>query len=191
MTSHTEPVLRRLTEADLFSLIAAEEAIFPEDPWSPALLAGELSRDDRLYIGAFQQGVLIGYAGARLGIDSDIMSVGVAECVRGQGIGKVLTTELLTRLLRIRIIDHQTFIDGEVSDAPPSDHIDTAVRRIERAILEVRASNVPAISLYHSLGFTELGRIRDYYRHPVEDAIVMEYHMTRVSSESSDSTACS
>lgn len=182
---HPEITLRRLRLADLFSLVAAEEAIFPEDPWSQALLTGELSRDDRLYIGAFTQNNLIGYAGARLGIDSDIMTVGVAHGARGRGVGKTLVTDLLSRMRRIRIIDHHTFLDcGHVGDAQPSGHIDRAIRRIERAILEVRAANTPAIALYHSLGFTEIGRIRGYYRHPVEDAIVMEYRLTNTPPES-------
>ncbi|MDO5720706.1 MAG: GNAT family N-acetyltransferase [Actinomycetaceae bacterium] len=181
----TNTVLRRLTLADLFSLIVAEEAIFPEDPWSQVLLTGELSRDDRLYIGAFVQDDLIGYAGARLGIDSDIMTVGVTENARGRGIGRMLVSELIARMRRIRIIDHHRFLDcDEVRDAQPSGQIDRAIRRIERAILEVRATNTPAIALYHSLGFTEIGRIGNYYRHPVEDAIVMEYRMANTSCES-------
>nr|MCR5358181.1 ribosomal-protein-alanine N-acetyltransferase [Lachnospiraceae bacterium] len=39
--------------------------------------------------------------------------------------------------------------------------------------LEVRASNTAAISLYKSLGFAEEGRRRNFYEHPVEDAIIM------------------
>ena len=39
--------------------------------------------------------------------------------------------------------------------------------------LEVRASNVPAISLYEKLGFYEVGRRKNYYRNPREDALIM------------------
>ena len=39
--------------------------------------------------------------------------------------------------------------------------------------LEVRASNVPAISLYEKLGFAEVGRRKNYYRNPREDALIM------------------
>jgi ribosomal-protein-alanine N-acetyltransferase len=39
--------------------------------------------------------------------------------------------------------------------------------------LEVRASNVPAISLYEKLGFSEVGRRKNYYRNPREDALIM------------------
>lgn len=40
-------------------------------------------------------------------------------------------------------------------------------------ILEVRESNEAALALYRSMGFRVLGRRRDYYRSPSEDAIVM------------------
>jgi ribosomal-protein-alanine N-acetyltransferase len=43
-----------------------------------------------------------------------------------------------------------------------------------KALLEVRSSNTPAVSLYQSLGFLEYGRRKDYYSNPMEDAILME-----------------
>lgn len=39
--------------------------------------------------------------------------------------------------------------------------------------LEVRAGNAPARSLYAAEGFVEVGRRRDYYSAPVEDAVLM------------------
>jgi len=44
------------------------------------------------------------------------------------------------------------------------------------AFLEVRQSNVAARKLYHSLGFEAVGIRPDYYRAPVESAIVMKFH---------------
>ena len=38
--------------------------------------------------------------------------------------------------------------------------------------LEVRASNVPAVSLYASLGFEKAGVRRDFYKAPREDALI-------------------
>ncbi len=40
--------------------------------------------------------------------------------------------------------------------------------------LEVRESNQAARGLYESLGFVEVGRRPNYYRNPVEDAILMK-----------------
>ena len=41
-------------------------------------------------------------------------------------------------------------------------------------LLEVRASNETAKSLYRKLGFSIVGQRRDYYRLPTEDALVMK-----------------
>ncbi len=46
-----------------------------------------------------------------------------------------------------------------------------AQRRV--LFLEVRESNNAARSLYREAGFAEVGRRAEYYRHPVEAAIVM------------------
>ena len=41
-------------------------------------------------------------------------------------------------------------------------------------LLEVRESNVKARHLYEKLKFKVIGRRRNYYRQPLEDAIIME-----------------
>jgi ribosomal-protein-alanine N-acetyltransferase len=41
-------------------------------------------------------------------------------------------------------------------------------------LLEVRASNHPALALYRALGFQETGRRPRYYANPVEDAVLLE-----------------
>jgi ribosomal-protein-alanine N-acetyltransferase len=46
-------------------------------------------------------------------------------------------------------------------------------RRLERATLEVRASNQPAIALYQKFGFAEAGRRKRYYVDTGEDALVL------------------
>lgn len=43
-----------------------------------------------------------------------------------------------------------------------------------QVVLEVRASNESAQLLYRDLGFSFIGRRRDYYRLPTEDALVMK-----------------
>ena len=43
----------------------------------------------------------------------------------------------------------------------------------ERFTLEVRESNLAAIALYESLGFTVEGKRRGFYEHPREDALIM------------------
>ena len=41
------------------------------------------------------------------------------------------------------------------------------------ALLEVRATNLPAQALYTRHGFRAAGRRRNYYTDPTEDALVM------------------
>jgi len=46
-------------------------------------------------------------------------------------------------------------------------------RGARQIYLEVRESNAPARRLYAAHGFREVGRRKEYYRRPVEDAIVL------------------
>lgn len=46
-------------------------------------------------------------------------------------------------------------------------------RGLERATLEVRASNKPALSLYQKFGFKTAGRRRCYYKDTGEDALIL------------------
>lgn len=47
-------------------------------------------------------------------------------------------------------------------------------RGVVEVLLEVRASNETAQQMYRNLGFGFIGRRRDYYRLPTEDALVMK-----------------
>jgi ribosomal-protein-alanine N-acetyltransferase len=46
-------------------------------------------------------------------------------------------------------------------------------RDVHHVYLEVRETNAPARALYAAQGFREVGRRAQYYRRPVEDAIVL------------------
>ena len=46
------------------------------------------------------------------------------------------------------------------------------------AFLEVRSSNLAAQALYRHCGFRAAGRRRDYYRDPIEDALIMSVSLT-------------
>jgi ribosomal-protein-alanine N-acetyltransferase len=48
---------------------------------------------------------------------------------------------------------------------------------IKGIMLEVRATNQPALELYRRLGFVETGRRPRYYHDPVEDAILMRLRL--------------
>jgi ribosomal-protein-alanine N-acetyltransferase len=46
-------------------------------------------------------------------------------------------------------------------------------RGVHRVFLDVRKSNLKAISLYHRFGFRAVGKRRNYYSNPDEDSMVM------------------
>lgn len=49
---------------------------------------------------------------------------------------------------------------------------------VNTVYLEVRVSNIDAVSLYRRCGFTEYSRRRGYYSAPAEDALLMVCHLT-------------
>ncbi len=90
---------------------------------------------------------IAGYVVARLTADElHINNVAVRETYRRDGIG----TALISRILQ----------EAERSGA-------------FAAFLEVRAGNLAAQALYESCGFFVVGRRRNYYSAPLEDALTM------------------
>lgn len=51
------------------------------------------------------------------------------------------------------------------------------VQGVSRVFLEVRVSNFGAIAFYERLGFRPVGRRKDYFQEPKEDALVMELRL--------------
>ncbi len=80
----------------------------------------------------------------------EIDSFVVAEAMRGQGVGRVLLTEGL--------------------------HI-AQQRGVSRVFLEVREDNLPALSLYRSCGFAVIGRRKNYYREPRQNALLLSLNL--------------
>lgn len=58
-----------------------------------------------------------------------------------------------------------------------------AARGAEEVYLEVRESNHEARALYATMGFTQMGVRRGYYRAPVEDALVLRKGLVPVARE--------
>ena len=94
-----------------------------------------------------ESGKVVGYAGLQVVLDEGyITNVAVRPECRRQGIaGKLL----------------QVFLDFAQGN------------HLAFLTLEVRASNYDAIALYGSRGFRSVGRRKNYYEHPKEDAIIM------------------
>ena len=47
-------------------------------------------------------------------------------------------------------------------------------RGVTRILLEARESNTPELNFYKKMGFMEIGKRKNYYKEPCEDAVIME-----------------
>ena len=47
-------------------------------------------------------------------------------------------------------------------------------RGVTRILLEARESNTPALNFYKKMGFMDIGKRKNYYKEPCEDAVIME-----------------
>lgn len=129
------------------SAVAALETICFSDPWSENSVSSELKNKLALWLVAEENGTVAGYIGSQTcGEESDVMNVAVHPDFRRRGIAEALVNALVEELKAI------------------GSHCLT---------LEVRASNVPAIALYEKMGFSEIGRRKNYYRNPREDALIL------------------
>lgn len=162
--------IRPAIPADLDELEKIENSCFPT-PWSRKALADQLSPENKyahLYV-AYEENEedfgrtemekasdgtekiskkILAYGGFLRHIDEgDILNIAVLPEVRRKGIAR--------KLLR--------FILAEANSMG-----------IERLILEVRESNLPAQELYKSMGFKVCGRCKNYYDKPREDALLMD-----------------
>ena len=127
--------------------IAQLEKICFSDPWSERSIASELDNNLAFWLVAVEGETVAGYIGSQTVLEeTDMMNVAVHPDFRRQGIAEALVNGLV-------------------------EHLKAMGSRC--LTLEVRASNAPAIALYEKLGFTEIGRRKNYYRNPREDALIL------------------
>ena len=127
--------------------IAELEKLCFSDPWSEKSVASELNNKLALWLTAMEGERVAGYIGSQTVMDeTDMMNVAVHPDFRRKGIAESLVNELVEQL---------------------------KTRGSRCLTLEVRASNKPAITLYEKLGFSEIGRRKNYYRNPREDALIL------------------
>ena len=138
-----------MNRAHIPTLAALERQCFSV-PWTAAMLEEELFNDTASFLVAEdEEEQVLGYAGLYVVLDEGyIGNVAVSSPWRRQGLARRLV-EVYCRFAA----EHLAFLS-----------------------LEVRESNLAAIALYESLGFQEEGRRKNYYREPVEDAIIMTRH---------------
>ena len=132
--------------------IADLERMCFSDPWSIHSISSELSNPLSLWVVAMDGQCLAGYVGSQSVMGwADMMNLAVHPDYRRMGVAENLIAQIISQLKE---------------------------KEVTCLTLEVRASNVPAISLYTKLGFIEVGRRPGYYYNPKEDALILRKEWT-------------
>ena len=134
-----------LTKNDVDSIVQLNLSCFP-DGWNQSMLNSAFD-DGRFYcIGAFDDDKLIGALSYSVSVDdADIESVVVIPEYRKSGVAKALVS---LAIVKLELLGKQ------------------------KVFLEVRKSNIPAISLYEKFEFNKIS-VRKRYYSDGEDAIIM------------------
>ncbi len=141
--------LRAMRWWDIDAVGALEPQLFPTTAWSSGTLWSELAGvpDSRYYVVAEEVGQIVGYAGITIfPPEAEVQTIAVAPWQQGRGTGRALLEAVI---------------------------FEASFRGCSRMLLEVRADNAAAISLYESFGFAINGHRRDYYG-AGHDAVLMQ-----------------
>lgn len=138
--------IREFNINDIEELYEVELTSFT-DPWSKESFKDELNNEIAHYLVGSINNKVVAYIGAWFILDeAHITNVSVKSDFRRQKIAKQLITAFIVLAKK-----HQ----------------------ITSITLEVRASNIPAQSLYQQFGFEKQGLRKRYYADNNEDAIIM------------------
>lgn len=144
--------LIRLTEEHIPQMVELEKICFSM-PWSADMIRSELENPSCLYLAAVDRNTLVGYIGVQTVLDEGyINNVAVRPEYRRRGIASALISLLIEQAREIGL----SFLT-----------------------LEVRESNSAAIAVYEKLGFGPVGRRKNYYEKPREDAVLMTIFFTK------------
>ena len=126
---------------DIPLLVSYDRELFPYSPWSSSQFKEEFAGipATRFFVVAEDGNQLVGYAGCFApgeGIEADILTVGVIESHRGQGIAKNFIAQM-EQWCR--------------------------ARKASAMMLEVKVDNFEAIGLYQSLGYMKISIRMDYF----------------------------
>lgn len=138
--------VRDALESDLRFLSETEASVF-SDAWSESAVLSHLSSEWSVSIVAEKGDEPLGYLlGSVLAPESELFRIAVLPSARRLGVGR-------------RLID--AFFES------------VRERGGETVYLEVRESNLPARTLYGSVGFETVGIRRNYYHRPDENAVIL------------------
>ena len=141
-------VLTKATAEDLAD-VAAMERVCYGDPW-PAAAFSSLPENPQVFFAVAREGghgPIAGYVVAWYILDEgELANLAVSPGLRKRGLGRLM-------------------LDAMLEDARG--------RGTATVYLEVRESNVAARQLYATRAFEEVGRRKQYYRNPSEDALIL------------------
>ncbi|WP_196138442.1 ribosomal protein S18-alanine N-acetyltransferase [Aliikangiella sp. G2MR2-5] len=140
-------IVRSVRPADLPAIWKIEKESHPF-PWSEKALKD--SMNGQIFNCLEKQGNIIGfYILAQVLDELEILNIAVSPSLQGKGLGTLLMKDIRSLATR---------------------------REVNTIFLEVRSSNLKAISLYKRAGFESIGIRKQYYRsdNGREDAIMMK-----------------
>jgi len=135
-------------DEDLAGVLDVEQESFT-NPWTREMYSWELQNRSvcHIFVVRTPEYPVAGFCAFWLVFDEiHINNVAVRPALRGRGIGTALMHHVLAEAVNLGA---------------------------RRATLEVRASNHGARRLYERLGFYVAGTRKNYYSHPVEDALIL------------------
>ena len=121
------------------------------ESWSYQSVCDVLHYSNNIYYVAkdMEEDKVIGFAGIMIVADeAELLNIAILDGYRNKGIAK--------RLLLL------LFEQAKAAKA-------------YRMLLEVRERNLTAISLYEKLEFQQIGKRKNYYSNPKDDALIMEH----------------
>ena len=142
--------IRDMKADDIEGVLEVERESF-STPWSERLFFDELENPRTVYHVCCDGDEIVGYGGMWHVVDEgQITNIAVKKKYRGMKIGSRLLSGLIewARAEGIAVVG-----------------------------LEVRESNKAAIALYSKYGFEPVGRRKDYYRQPLEAAVLMDLRL--------------
>ena len=138
--------VRVINENEIDEVAQLEQQCFP-DPWSARSIQETYQQKNALILGGWKNDEMIGYVIFYYVLDVfDIERIAVAPSCRRTG----AATEVFRGLLKV-----------------------CEEKEITRIMLDVRESNVPAITFYRKCGFAEDGVRKSFYTNPTENAVLM------------------
>ena len=141
--------ITEMQEKHLPALAELEKQCF-HAPWSEKMLREELGGG--IFLVAEQDGEVQGYVGCQTVLDEGyITNVAVSPDFRRRGAARRLIAELIARAKE---------------------------KGLAFVTLEVRESNAPAIALYTGAGFASVGKRKNFYSNPTENAVLMTISLT-------------